>query len=194
MHVWQGYLCCCSAHRAEKKDKSYVCPIAVGNFYSGNSIRNIITLERAIKWKFLLPILLLWKPHLAMGTNIRDLKPTVGRQLAMYAKGNLARLIADLDTDTMVARSIHCVDIRTLDEVDEAKLRKTCELFSRFQCSKALKLMQSNSLGDHHDHATVDQMWDNHPQRKLTIFPLMDKEMSHPRKEVDGNILRTRLH
>ena len=35
--------CCCSAHRAEKKDKSYVCPIAVGNFYSGNLIRNVIT-------------------------------------------------------------------------------------------------------------------------------------------------------
>ena len=41
--------CCCSAHRAEKKDKSYVCPIAVGNFYSGNLIRNVITLSLA-KW------------------------------------------------------------------------------------------------------------------------------------------------
>jgi len=39
--------------------------------------RGQLSLERAIKWKFILPILLLHKPPSATRTNAGDLKPIV---------------------------------------------------------------------------------------------------------------------
>ena len=44
-----------------------------------NESRGELDLERALKWKFLLPILLLRKPPLGSGTKAKLLQPIVSR-------------------------------------------------------------------------------------------------------------------
>ena len=82
--------------------------------------------------------------------------------------------------------------------MEEAQLRAAADLLSRFQCSKARKLLQSNGLGDREDPAIVEQMTRKHPKRKEAIAELTAAELEAPRKglsrEVFGDKLRELKH
>ena len=95
-----------------------------------NKSHGELDLERALKWKFLLPILLLRKPPSNLGTRAKVLQPVVTRRMAMYDAGDFSGLIVDLEKDILLAQFIHHVDNRTLEEVDEAKLWRAGELLS----------------------------------------------------------------
>ena len=58
-----------------------------------NEPRKQLDLERVIKWKFLLPALLLRKPPLNKGTKASALKPITQRRLHQYDTGNWAGLV-----------------------------------------------------------------------------------------------------
>ena len=47
-------------------------------------------------------------------------------------------------------------------EKDLARIRKAADLLSRYQCSKAWRLLQSNGLGGHLDAAIIEQMTRKH--------------------------------
>ena len=99
----------------------------------------------------------------------------------------------DLEKDILLVRSIHCVDNRTLEEVDEAKLWRVDEILSQFQCSKTIEFLHSNGLGDHNNPAIVEQMQSKRPRRKEAVTPLMAEELEAPRKGVGGEVLHTKL-
>ena len=52
-----------------------------------------------IKWKILLPDLLLRKPPSTTGTKAKYLKPIVTRRLDLYDAGDWRALIADYESD-----------------------------------------------------------------------------------------------
>jgi hypothetical protein len=60
-----------------------------------NKGRGSLDLEQKIKWKFLLPTLLLWQPPSIHGVRGRDLLPIVLRWMKQYDGGKLVGLIAD---------------------------------------------------------------------------------------------------
>ena len=134
-----------------------------------NELGGELDLERALKWKFLLPILLLQKPPSGSGTRAKLLQPIVSRHMTMHDAGDFSGLIIDLEKDILLARSVHHSNNRTLEEVDEAKLRRAAELLSCYQCSKCRKFLQSNGLGDHNDTAIVEQMRSKYPRRKEKV-------------------------
>ena len=68
-----------------------------------NESRSELDLERALKWKFLLPIFLLRKPPSGSGTRARLLQPIVSRRLAVYNAGDFRGLIIDLEKDILLA-------------------------------------------------------------------------------------------
>jgi len=52
-----------------------------------NETRSALALERIIKWKFLLPTLLFYKPPSPNGTKAKDLKTIVSRRMRQYDEG-----------------------------------------------------------------------------------------------------------
>ena len=158
-----------------------------------NATRGALDLERVLKWKFLLPILLLRKPPSSTGTKARDLKPLIKRQMVQCDSGDWSGLVRDYERDVVQAEVLHRVDERTPDEKDEAAVRKAADLLSRFQCSKARKYLQSNGLGDHQNPSIIDQMCRKHPQCKQSISPLSEGESQIPRKGINREVLEARL-
>ena len=112
-----------------------------------NVARGHLTLERTIKWKFVLPILLLRIPPSSTGTKARDLKLIVQHQLHQYDVGSWRSLVAELKADMIIAQTMHHVETRTQSDKDKFLIQKAADLLSRFQCSKSLKHLQSNGLG-----------------------------------------------
>ena len=99
-----------------------------------NSHRGELELERAIKWKFLLPALLLRKPPSANGIKATDLQPIITRRMNQYDSGDWSGLIADYEADVIAAESLGPKDDNsTQEEKDEAQIRKAADLLSRFQ-------------------------------------------------------------
>ena len=133
-----------------------------------------LDLERAIKWKFLLPILLLRKPPSTNGTKAKDLRPVVHRRLDQYIVGDWRGLVEDYERDVVLAWSVHDDNTRSQSDHDEANIWKAADLLSRFQYIKARKFLQSNGLGDHLDEHIVNQMAWKHPARKTPMSPLFD--------------------
>ena len=113
--------------------------------------------------------------------------------MAMCDVGDFRGLIVDLEKDILLAKSIHRVDNRALEEVGEAKLWPASELVSRFQCSKARKFLQSNGLGDHNDPAIVEQIQAKYPRRKEAVTPLTAAELEALQKGICGEVLCTKL-
>ena len=81
-----------------------------------NEAQDKLDLERAIKWKSLLPALLLRKPPSNTGTKASTLKPIVQRRLNQYDAGDWSGLIADYETDVISASLIHVVNSRSQDD------------------------------------------------------------------------------
>jgi len=152
--------------------------------------RGHLTLERTVKWKFMLPTLLLRKPPSDMGTKARDLKPIVQRRLNQYDVRNWHNLVAELEADMIIAQTMHHAETRTQLDKDEALIRKAADLLSCFQCSKARKHLQSNGLGDHADPNIIDQMKRKHPLRKRPITPSPMTSYRPSAKELAARIWR----
>ena len=62
-----------------------------------NESRGELDLDRAIKWIYLVPILLLRKLPSAMGTKACELMPIVQRRLNQYHSGDWAGLVHDYE-------------------------------------------------------------------------------------------------
>ena len=156
--------------------------------------RHQLDLERAIKWKFLLPSgLLLRKPPSANGTKAKHLKPIVKRRLNQYDSGDWKTLLEEYESDVVRSQLIHQVDTRTEDDKDMAAIRKAADLLARFQCSKARKHLQSNGLGDHTDEAIIEQMTRKHPARKKPITPLSNEDLEKPRRGISREIFAKQI-
>ena len=78
--------------------------------------------EHAIKWKFLLPILLLRKPPSANGTKAKHLKPIVKRRLDQHDAGDWNTLLEEYESDVVRSQLIHQVDTCTEDDKDIAAI------------------------------------------------------------------------
>ena len=137
-----------------------------------NSDRGEFDLKRAMKWKFLPPQLLLRKSLPNTGTKATTLKLIIQRRLDYYNAGDWWGLIADYEADVIPAGHLHRVEGWTKEDVKEAKIWAAADLLSRFQSSKARKLLQSNGLGDHANPEIVAQMTRKHPKRKKPITGL----------------------
>ena len=80
-----------------------------------NESRGELDLKRALKWKFLLPIILLHNPPSGSGTRARLLQPIVSHRMTMYNAGDFSGLIVNLERDILIMRSVHHSDNRTLE-------------------------------------------------------------------------------
>ena len=127
-----------------------------------------------MKWLFLLLILLLRKPPSNNGTKTNELKSLAHWRLDQHDSNDWRGLIEDYEKDVAAAPTVYSDDSRTDDTKDEAKIRKAADLLSRFQCSNALKYLQSNGLGNHTEDAIAEQMKRKHPKWKLPITQLTD--------------------
>ena len=78
-----------------------------------NEQRDKLNLERALKWKFILPTLLLQNPPLNKGTKAADLMPIVQCRLNQYDARDWAGLVADYEADVITALLICPVDRRS---------------------------------------------------------------------------------
>ena len=68
---------------------------------------------------------------------------------------------------------------------------KTADLLARFQSSKAQKILQLNSLGDHLDKPIVEQVTQKDLEWRTPISPLSgDEKLKATRKGINGNVLR----
>ena len=152
--------------------------------------RGQLTLERTIKWKFVLPIPLLRKPPSDTGTKARNLKLIVQCRLHQYDVSNWCGLVAELEADMIIAQTMHHVETRTQSDKDEALIQKAADLLSRFQCSKAQKHLQSNGLGDHVDPNIIDQMKRKHPLQKQPNTPSPKTSYRPSAKELATRIWR----
>ena len=73
-----------------------------------------LDLERAIKWKFLIPILLLRKPPSSTGTRAAALQAIVQRRLVQYSAGNWKGLVRDYEANMVTAREISPREEKTM--------------------------------------------------------------------------------
>ena len=99
-----------------------------------NASRGRLDLERALKWKFILPIIimLLRKPPLANGTKAKLLEPIVKHRLDMNNSGDWRGLVREYECDVYIAASMHRQDNRGEGEKDLARIWKAADLLSRF--------------------------------------------------------------
>ena len=89
-----------------------------------NESRGELDLERVIKWKFLLPALILRKPPSNKGTKAADLKPIIQRRLNQHDAGDWVGLVTDYERDVISASHIHPEDSRSQDDKEEAQIRR----------------------------------------------------------------------
>ena len=141
-----------------------------------------------IKWKFLLPALILRKPPSNKGTKAADLKPIIQRRLNQHDAGDWVGLVTDYERDVISASHIHPEDSRSQDDKEEAQIRRAAELLERFQCSKARRYLQSNGMGDHRNPDIVQQMKRKHPARKKAIRKLTEAELEFGRKGINRDV------
>ena len=73
---------------------------------TANTVQGAIDIERAIKWKFLVPTLFLRKPPSNKGIKACDLQPIFIRRLEQYAVGDIAGLISNYEADVMHANIV----------------------------------------------------------------------------------------
>ena len=121
-------------------------------------------MERTLKWLLLLPILLLRKSPSNTGTRAKELKSLTHRRIDQHDSNDWRGLIADYERDTIAAPIMHMDDSRTSDIKDEAKIRRTADLLSRYQCSEVRKSLLSNGLGYHNRDEIVEQMKWKYPK------------------------------
>ena len=131
-----------------------------------NEPRGQLDLERTLKWIFLLPILMLYKPLLANGTKAKGLEYFVQRQYDQHDSGNWKGLIMDYNGHLVATQLVHQNNDRSESTKDETKLCKASDLLTHMQCSKVCKYLQSSGLGDHTKEAIVQQMMRKHPAQK----------------------------
>ena len=74
--------------------------------------RGRLDLERALTWKFILPIALLRKPSSANGTKAKFLQPIVRQCLNIYDAGDCQGLVRDYERDVCIAANMHRDDNR----------------------------------------------------------------------------------
>jgi hypothetical protein len=89
-----------------------------------NERRGSLDLEQKIKWKFLLPTLLLWKPPFIHGVRRCDLHPIVLHQMKQYDGGNWVGLIANYEQDVMLTHKIVWSAIISLSQACSNRSRK----------------------------------------------------------------------
>ena len=99
----------------------------------------------------------------------------------MYDRNDLTGLIKDYEADVLIAKSLE-KQAKSAEEKEATKVRKVCDLLSRFQCSKARKHATSNGLGDICNANIVQQMQRKHPGRKKEIVPLTPDELDAKQK------------
>jgi hypothetical protein len=156
--------------------------------------RNQLALERRIKWKFVLPALLLRKPPSTDGVKARDLEALVKHRLRLHAEGAFDLLIAEYEADCVRAEALRQrTDNRNGDAKDVARLRRACELLSRGQFGRARKYLQSYGLGDHYDELILEQMKTKHPARKGDIAAMTPEEKEKARKGITRKAFDERL-
>ena len=139
------------------------------------------------------PLLLLRKPPSASGIRASALKPIIARRVDVYDRGDLQSLVREYEADVVAARAVEKRS-KTGNEKESARVRKVCDLLSRFQCNKARKQVTSNGLEDINNDRIVQQMRRKHPHRKKEITPATEEELSAARKGIGKKTLREVLH
>ena len=152
-----------------------------------NSSRSELQLERRLKWKNILYIIMLRKPPSKSGIKYRDLIPIIRRRFNMYNDGNWRGLVDDYERDVVESNNIERPTERNEEREKENTINQVHEYLTKLQCGRARKRAMSNGIGDHTDPNIIEQMKRKHPARKSPIVPLTNEELRRPRRGIDRN-------
>ena len=148
--------------------------------------RDKLRMESAIKWKLVLPALLLKKPPSLTGTKAVTLQCIVQQHLNQYKSGDWRGLIVNYEADVVLAGTMRRWEDLCLDKAKiEARIWRAADLLTRFHCGKARKYRQSNMLGGHTNPDIVAQMKAKTPVRKRAITPLTEEALSYTWKSLN---------
>ena len=147
-----------------------------------NSLRLELQLERRLKWKNILYIILLCKPPFKSGVKFKDLIPIIRHCFNMYIDGNWHRLINDYERDVVESNNIERPTQRNEEKEKENTINQVHEYLTKLQCGRARKRAMPNGIGDHTDPNIIEQMKRKHPAQKLPITPLTNEELRRTRR------------
>ena len=150
-----------------------------------NTNASELTLERRIKWFFLLPILLLRKPPSAKPIRSTTIKSALSSRLAAWKRQDFISLIVSYEQDVVDANNLNeAHQERTKEKRDEANLQRCLENLSMGKVGRGASSLLSKGTSNPHCQHIREQLRIKHPLRKEPITSPTEEQLSHDRLQL----------
>ena len=143
------------------------------------------TLERRIKWVFLLPILLLRKPPSPNTVRSTTIKSALASRLSAWKRRDFASLLVSYEQDVVEANSLtEAHRERTKEHREEANLQRCFENLSKGRVGRGASSLLSKGTSNPNCPHIREQLKAKHPLRKVPIAPPTEEQLNHNRQEL----------